>query len=195
MPPKTLGILGDANAGKATLTGQLLFTCGATLPVIEFIERSQVRDYRGIASLFRQQGRPISFYGPSSQYTVTEPAGHVQVALWVVDASADDQGLSSSQRLEALLSAGELRVEEHLIVIANKMELSDWSEDNFSSIVRSFSKIKSAPSSRISIVPLCGLRGDNLIEGSDKAARLQTVAAAGEQGISIVAAQPLMSLL
>ncbi|KXJ84660.1 hypothetical protein Micbo1qcDRAFT_181462 [Microdochium bolleyi] len=92
MSSKTLGILKDANAGKATLAGHLLFT----------------------------------------------------IALWVVDASADDQGRSSSQQLEGLLSSGKLQVEEQLIIVVNKMDLSNWADDIFASIVRSFSEVKSA---------------------------------------------------
>ncbi|KAH7033043.1 uncharacterized protein B0I36DRAFT_241515 [Microdochium trichocladiopsis] len=144
MAPKTMCILGDEAAGKKTLTGHLVFTCGASLPEIELLEKSRVRDYRGIATLYRQQGRPVSFYGPSAQYTVTDVPGNAHVALWVVDASADDHGASSSQRLETLLSSGEFRVDEQLIIIATKMDLNNWSETVFAQVAHSFAKIKPA---------------------------------------------------
>ncbi|KAH7007935.1 uncharacterized protein B0I36DRAFT_437121 [Microdochium trichocladiopsis] len=185
MASKTMCVLGDADAGKKTLTWHLVFTCGASLPEIAPIEKSRVRDYRGIATVYRQQGRPVSFYGPSAQYTIignhdypphpkktnhfTEDIpGNADVALWAVDASADDYGACSSQRLASLLSSRKLRVEEQLIIIATKI---------------------------ISIVPVSGLHGDNLFEKSDKAAHLQSAGKVEEGGLAVLGAQPLMSLL
>ncbi|KAH7012276.1 uncharacterized protein B0I36DRAFT_300104 [Microdochium trichocladiopsis] len=146
MASKAMCVLGDADAGKKTLTWHLVFTCGASLPEIAPIEKSRVCDYRGIATLYRQQGRPVSFYGPSAQYTITDIPGNADVALWAVDASADDYGACSSQRLASLLSFGKLRVEEQLIIIATKMDLTNWSETVFAQVAHSFAKIKPAQS-------------------------------------------------
>ncbi|KAH7010646.1 uncharacterized protein B0I36DRAFT_436936 [Microdochium trichocladiopsis] len=183
MASKAMCVLGDADAGKKTLTWHLVFT----------------------------QGRPVSFHGPSAQYTITgnhdyprhlektnhsteDIPGNADVALWAVDASADDYGACSSQRLASLLSSGKLRVEEQLIIIATKMDLTNWSETVFAQVAHSFAKIKLAQS-KISIVPVSGLHGDNLIEKSDKAAHLQPAGKAEEGGLTVLGAQPLMSLL
>ncbi|KAH7009119.1 uncharacterized protein B0I36DRAFT_258166 [Microdochium trichocladiopsis] len=144
MASKTLCVLGDANAGKKTLTWHLVFTCGASLPEIAPIEKSRICDYRGIATLYRQKGRPVSFYGPSAQYTITDIPGIADIALWAVDASADDYGARSSQSLASLLSSGKLRVEEQLIIVATKMDLANWSETVFAQVAHSFTKIKLA---------------------------------------------------
>ncbi|KAH7012209.1 uncharacterized protein B0I36DRAFT_369989 [Microdochium trichocladiopsis] len=211
MASKTLCVLGDANAGKKTLTWHLVFTCGASLPEIAPIEKSRICDYRGIATLYRQKGRPVSFYGPSAQYTITgdhdypphlEQTNHstedipgiADIALWAVDASADDYGARSSQSLASLLSSGKLRVEEQLIIVATKMDLANWSETVFAQVAHSFTKIKLAHF-KISIVPVSGLHGDNLVEKSDKAAHLQPAGKIEEGGLAVLGARPLMSLL
>jgi translation elongation factor EF-1alpha len=85
------------------------------------------------------------------------------IALWVVDVSSPDRGAASSADLASLISSGALKPKEKLLILLNKMDLVDWSEQAFVEAAAWFKDIK--PDSTVTdIIPASALTGDNFLE-------------------------------
>ncbi|KAI0798415.1 hypothetical protein GGR55DRAFT_693219 [Xylaria sp. FL0064] len=193
MLTKCLGVLGDDGAGKKTLIGSLTHKCGLDLPQIELLEKNGIRDFAGIVSFFNKNDMTLSFYGPSANYIVElKEVPDVQIAFWVVDAAALDQGRASCSRLVSLLSAGELRPQEQLLILVNKMDLVDWSEQVFAEIVRTF---KDTSTTTTSIIPISSLYNTNLLETPEEPSWVKSIPASSFEGSGLVCEQTLMSRL
>ncbi|KAI1283407.1 hypothetical protein F5Y07DRAFT_349617 [Xylaria sp. FL0933] len=195
MLTKYLRVLGDDGAGKKTLIGSLIHKCGLNLPQIEPLEKNGIRDFAGIVSFFNKNGMTLSFYGPSANYIVElKEVPDVQIAFWVVDASALDQGHASCSRLASLLSAGEVRPREQLLILVNKMDLVDWAEQVFAEIVRAFKDISTA-AHKISIIPISSLQSTNILEAPGEPSWIRSISASSFEGSGLVCGQTLMSQL
>ncbi|KAI1352070.1 hypothetical protein F5Y01DRAFT_280554 [Xylaria sp. FL0043] len=195
MLTKYLRVLGDDGAGKKTLIGSLTHKCGLDLPQIELLEKNGIRDFAGIVSFFKKNGMTLSFYGPSANYIVElKEVPDVQIAFWVVDASALDKGRASCRRLVSLLSAGELRPQEQLLILVNKMDLVDWSEQVFAEIVRTFQDI-STIAQKISVIPISSLHSNNILEAPEEPSWIKSISASSFEGSGLICGQTLMSQL
>ncbi|KAI1183545.1 hypothetical protein F5B17DRAFT_415661 [Nemania serpens] len=137
----------------------------------------------------------LSFYGPSANFIVEQKeVPDVQIVFWIVDATAVDKGSASSKRLASLLSAGELRPQEQLVILVNKMDLIDWSEQVFTEIVCTLKDIDSTIQ-RTSIIPISSLHGTNLLEPPEEPSWIRSVSASSFEGSRLVCGQTLMSQL
>ncbi|KAI0814365.1 hypothetical protein GGR55DRAFT_675651 [Xylaria sp. FL0064] len=195
MLTKYLRVLGDDGAGKKTLIGSLAHKCGLDLPQIELLEKNGIRDFAGIISFFNKNNMTLSFYGSSAKYIVElKEVPDVQIAFWVVDASALDQGRASCSRLVSLLSAGELRPQEQLLILVNKLDLVDWSKQVFAEIVRTFKDI-STTTQKISIIPISSLHNTNLLEAPEEPSWIKSISASSFEGSGLACGQTLMSQL
>jgi len=163
MADKTMAVRGRGGAGKKTVVGSLLYKCGLDLNLLQRLESKTDRQYRDVAGFFDQNGIAKSFYAPSAKIVVDDSTSAPDIVLWVVDVSSPDRGAASSADLASLISSGALKPKERLLILLNKMDLVDWSEQAFVEAATSFKDIK--PDSTVTdIIPASTLTGDNLLE-------------------------------
>ncbi|HVL06714.1 MAG TPA: sulfate adenylyltransferase subunit CysN [Acidimicrobiales bacterium] len=186
-----LATAGSVDDGKSTLIGRLLYDSKAIFEdQLASVERASVQrghEYTNLALLTdglraeREQGITIDvayryFATPRRKFIIADTPGHVQytrnmvtgastadVAVVLVDAR---KGLLEQSRRHAYL-ATLLRI-PHLVVAVNKMDLVDWSEDRFRSIVADFSSFADSllEVADVTFIPLSALQGDNVVERS-----------------------------
>ena len=187
-----LATAGSVDDGKSTLIGRLLYDSKAIFEdQLASVERASVQrghEYTNLALLTdglraeREQGITIDvayryFATPRRKFIIADTPGHVQytrnmvtgastadVAVVLVDAR---KGLLEQSRRHAYL-ATLLRI-PHLVVAVNKMDLVDWSEERFRSIVADFSSFADSllEVGDVTFIPMSALRGDNVVDRSD----------------------------
>ncbi|MDP9402810.1 MAG: sulfate adenylyltransferase subunit CysN [Actinomycetota bacterium] len=182
---------GSVDDGKSTLIGRLLWDSKAIfedqLASVERASEQRGYDYVNLALLTdglraeREQGITIDvayryFATPVRKFIIGDTPGHVQytrnmvtgastadLAIVLVDAR---KGLLEQSRRHAFI-ATLLRI-PHIIVAVNKMDLVDWSEEVFRSIVQDFSDFATRLEvADLTFIPISALRGDNVVERSD----------------------------
>ncbi len=188
-----LATAGSVDDGKSTLIGRLLFDSKAIFEdQLASVERASVQrghEYTNLALLTdglraeREQGITIDvayryFATPRRKFIIADTPGHVQytrnmvtgastadVAVILVDAR---KGLLEQSRRHAFI-ATLLRI-PHLVVAVNKMDLVDWDEGRFRSIVADFSDFSASllPVADVTFIPLSALQGDNVVDRSDR---------------------------
>ena len=181
---------GSVDDGKSTLIGRLLYDSKAIFEdQLEAVERSSEAmgaEYTNLALLTdglraeREQGITIDvayryFATPRRKFIIADTPGHIQytrnmvtgastadLALVLVDAR---KGLVEQSRRHAFL-ASLLRI-PHLVLVVNKMDLVDWSEDRFEEIKAEFRAFASKLNiTDLSFVPVSALHGDNVVTRS-----------------------------
>src|SRR5438046_2589708 len=181
---------GDVDDGKSTLIGVLLLdTKQILVDQLEHIEdasRRRGHDYVDLALLTdglraeREQGITIdvayrSFVTPRRRFQLADTPGHVQytrntvtgastadVAVILVDAR---NGIVEQTKRHAAV-ATLLRV-GHVVLAVNKMDLVDFSEEVFDSIVTTFAGVASNLGlASFTPLPVAALSGDNIVERS-----------------------------
>ncbi len=187
-----LATAGSVDDGKSTLIGRLLYDSKAIFEdQLASVERASVQrghEYTNLALLTdglraeREQGITIDvayryFATPRRKFIIADTPGHVQytrnmvtgastadVAVVLVDAR---KGLLEQSRRHAYL-ATLLRI-PHLVVAVNKMDLVDWSQERFRSIVADFSSFADSllEVGDVTFIPMSALRGDNVVDRSD----------------------------
>ncbi|KAK0709353.1 hypothetical protein B0T26DRAFT_654097 [Lasiosphaeria miniovina] len=157
---KTLAVFGQPGVGKKTLVGSLLYKCGMDLSLLQQLESSGTRKYVDIVPFFEQHKLAKTFYAPSTTITIVN-GKTPDLVIWVVDASALDRGASSPDELASLISHKDIEPKEKLLILVNKMDETESSEDVFEAISSSF---KSIDLDSTYTIPASALRGDNLLE-------------------------------
>ena len=188
-----LATAGSVDDGKSTLIGRLLFDSKAIFEdQLASVERASVQrghEYTNLALLTdglraeREQGITIDvayrYFGtPRRKFIIADTPGHVQytrnmvtgastadVAVVLVDAR---KGLLEQSRRHAFI-ATLLRI-PHLVVAVNKMDLVDWDEGRFRSIVADFSEFSASllEVADVTFIPLSALQGDNVVDRSER---------------------------
>jgi len=186
-----LATAGSVDDGKSTLIGRLLYDSKAIFEdQLASVERASVQrghEYTNLALLTdglraeREQGITIDvayryFATPRRKFIIADTPGHVQytrnmvtgastadVAVVLVDAR---RGLLEQSRRHAYLAT--LLHIPHLVVAINKMDLVDWSEERYRSIVADFSSFADSllEVADVTFIPLSALRGDNVVDKS-----------------------------
>ena len=187
-----LATAGSVDDGKSTLIGRLLYDSKAIfedqLASVERASAQRGHEYTNLALLTdglraeREQGITIDvayryFATPRRKFIIADTPGHVQytrnmvtgastadVAVVLVDAR---KGLLEQSRRHAYLAT--LLHIPHLVVAINKMDLVDWSEERYRSIVADFSSFADSllEVADVTFIPLSALRGDNVVDKSD----------------------------
>ena len=183
---------GSVDDGKSTLIGRLLYDTKAIFEdQLSSVAAASVRRHGddGTVDLAlltdglraeREEGITIDvayryFSTPRRSFIIADTPGHVRytrnmvtgastadLALILVDAR---KGIQQQSRRHAFLSAL-LRI-PHLVVCVNKMDLVDWDEAVFESIVEEFSAFSAKLDiADLSFIPISALRGDNVVERS-----------------------------
>ncbi|KAF4448445.1 hypothetical protein F53441_8169 [Fusarium austroafricanum] len=193
MGAKSLSVLGKDGAGKKTLIGSLIYKCGLELPQLKELESEGISQYEKIVPFFEKNGYAQSFYAPSGTFTVQKNQSP-DVAFWVVDASDSSSWGSSAESLSATLSSGLLSPREKLIIIVNKMDSVNWSEQTFQDAVSAFSSVNMV--NRAYIIPVSALReGGNILPTPEAPSWVQNISADQFGGSALVSGESLMNLL
>ncbi|KAH9884884.1 hypothetical protein F4778DRAFT_762077 [Xylariomycetidae sp. FL2044] len=193
MASKTLQVLGDDAAGKKTLLGRLIYDCGLELSRLGELERDGIRDYAQIPAYYEKHQFAKSFLTPSSEYTI-DNHNTPDTVFWVVDGTASDNGLASSRKLASLISTGVLKLKGKLLILVNKMDLTNWSESSFKQIVHTFSSVELI-AGRTFIIPISAKQGTNVVGASQAPSWVKESWGSGIAGYVLVSAEPLVYLL
>ena len=182
---------GSVDDGKSTLIGRLLYDSKSIfqdqLEAVEASSMSKGFDYVDLSLLTdglkseREQGITIDvayryFATPKRKFIIADTPGHIQytrnmvtgastanLAIILVDAR---KGMLEQTHRHAFI-ASLLRI-PHAIVCVNKMDLVDYSEEVYNTIVSDFSAFSSKLEIKdIQFIPLSALNGDNVVNRSD----------------------------
>ena len=184
---------GSVDDGKSTLIGRLLYDSKNIFEdQIQAIEESSKKrgdDHINLALLTdglkaeREQGITIDvayryFATPKRKFIIADTPGHIQytrnmvtgastanLAIILVDAR---KGIVEQTCRHAFI-ANLLRI-QHVIVAINKMDLVDYDEAVYESIIESFKSFSSRLGNFIDVtfIPISALNGDNVVDRSDK---------------------------
>jgi bifunctional enzyme CysN/CysC len=186
-----LATAGSVDDGKSTLIGRLLFDTKTIfedqLAALEQTSRERGHDYPDLALLTdglraeREQGITIDvahryFATPKRKFIVADTPGHIQytrnmvtgastaeLALILIDAR---KGVLEQSRRHAFLSS--LLGIPHLVLVVNKMDLVDWSQDRFEDIREEFRRFAMKLNvSDLTFIPVSALHGDNIVYRSN----------------------------
>jgi len=187
-----LATAGSVDDGKSTLIGRLLLDAKQVLTdQIEHIEEaSKRRGGAGVVDLSllvdglraeREQGITIDvayryFATARRTFIIADTPGHVQYTRnMVTGASTADlsvilvdarKGVLEQSKRHAYISA--LLGIPHLVVAVNKMDLVDYDEDSFDTIVRDFADFARGLGARdIVYIPISAKLGDNVVDRSE----------------------------
>jgi bifunctional enzyme CysN/CysC len=183
--------VGSVDDGKSTLIGRLLHDAhGVYDDQLRSVKRaSQMAGAEIDFSLFtdglkaeREQGITIDvayryFATDKRKFIIADTPGHVQytrnmatgastasVAVILIDARL---GVLQQSRRHAYIAS--LLGIRHLVVGVNKMDLVDYSEAVFDGVKREFGAFASRLGfADVSFIPMSALRGDNVVERSEK---------------------------
>ncbi|WNJ19431.1 sulfate adenylyltransferase subunit CysN [Pontibacter sp. G13] len=183
---------GSVDDGKSTLIGRLLYdTKSIFQDQLESIERtSEARgdDYLDLALLTdglkaeREQGITIDvayryFATPRRKFILADTPGHIQytrnmvtgastvnLAIILIDAR---HGVVEQTRRHSFIAS--LLQIKHVIVAINKMDLVDYSEEQYNKVVEEYKEFSSKLNiPDIRYIPMSALKGDNVVERGDK---------------------------
>ncbi|RAJ02215.1 sulfate adenylyltransferase subunit 1 [Chitinophaga skermanii] len=187
---------GSVDDGKSTLIGRLLYdTNSITQDKLEALHNASKRkglDFTDLSLLTdgliaeREQGITIDvahiyFSTPNRKYIIADTPGHfeytrnmvtgsstAQVSLILIDAR---KGIVE-QTYRHYYIAQLLRI-PHLVVCVNKMDLVDYEQARFDSIVNDFKQLQANSdfqAQTIQFIPISSIYGENLVTNSDKMA-------------------------
>ncbi|AJR03287.1 sulfate adenylyltransferase subunit 1 [Siansivirga zeaxanthinifaciens] len=185
---------GSVDDGKSTLIGRILYdTKSLTTDKLEAIEKTSKQrgyDYLDFSLATdglvaeREQGITIDvahiyFSTKKKSYIIADTPGHVEYTRNMVT------GASTSQASIILIDARKgvieqtnrhffinnlLRIKD-VVVAINKMDLVDYSEETYNKIKADFSELMSKrdyQDQKITFIPVSALKGDNVVNKSDK---------------------------
>ncbi|MEM9935405.1 MAG: GTP-binding protein, partial [Bacteroidota bacterium] len=183
---------GSVDDGKSTLIGRLLYDTKSIFEdQIEAIERTSER--RGAETIDlalltdglkaeREQGITIDvayryFATPNRKFILADTPGHIQytrnmvtgastvnLAIILVDAR---NGVVEQTKRHSFIAS--LLGIKHLVVAINKMDLVDYSEEQYEKIKKQYEEFSSKLNvPDIRFIPISALKGDNVVDKGDK---------------------------
>ncbi len=185
-----LATTGSVDDGKSTLIGRLLFDTKQIfvdqMEAIEEASRQRGTDYVDLALLTdglraeREQGITIDvayryFSTPKRSFILADTPGHIQytrnmvtgastadVALILVDVR---NGVIEQTRRHSFITS--LLGVPHLVVCVNKMDLVDWDQQAYETVVQQFRDFAARLNiADLRFVPVSALTGDNVVDNS-----------------------------
>lgn len=183
---------GSVDDGKSTLIGRLLYDSKTLMSdQLATLKAGQSPDFAGLVDGLeaeREQGITIDvayryFATPTRKYIIADAPGHEQytrnmvtgastadAAIVLIDATRamNDKGevqlLAQTKRHSAILH---LLGIQHIIVAVNKLDLLDYSEARFDSIVAVYLELAdSLGIADFIAIPISALNGDNVVQKS-----------------------------
>lgn len=187
-----LATAGSVDDGKSTLVGRLLFDTNSvltdTLDHVESVSKRRGLERADLALLTdglraeREQGITIDvayryFATPARKFILADCPGHVQYTRNTVTGSStadvivllvDARNGVVEQTRRHLAVASLLRV-PHVVLIVNKIDLVDYSEDVFNEIATDFSILaRNFGLADSRCIPVSATEGDNVVTHSDR---------------------------
>jgi sulfate adenylyltransferase subunit 1 len=187
-----LATAGSVDDGKSTLVGRLLFDTNSvltdTLDHVEKVSKRKGLDHADLALLTdglraeREQGITIDvayryFATPHRKFILADCPGHVQYTRNTVTGSStadvivllvDARNGVVEQTRRHLAVASLLRV-PHVILVVNKIDLVDYSEDVFAAIATDFALLsRSLGVLDTHCIPVSATEGDNVVTRSPR---------------------------
>ncbi len=182
---------GSVDDGKSTLIGRLLYDSKSIFQdqyeAIEKVSERRGEEEVNLALLTdglkseREQGITIDvayryFSTPKRKFIIADTPGHIQytrnmvtgastanVALILIDAR---NGVIEQTKRHAIISS--LLQIPHLVVCINKMDLVDYSQEQYEKIKDSFENFASKLDVKdVSFIPISALKGDNVVNRSE----------------------------
>ena len=188
-----IATIGSVDDGKSTLIGRLLHDSkGIFEDQLSAVSRASKKYGDGSLNLAlltdglraeREQGITIDvayryFATPRRSFVLADTPGHAQftrnmvtgasvsdIAIVLVDAR---HGVVEQTRRHVSIAA--LLDVSHLVLAVNKMDLVDWDEQSFDTIVTDVAGVLETLGSRVPVhpVPISAVNGDNVVERSGK---------------------------
>ncbi len=181
---------GSVDDGKSTLIGRLLYdskqVLADQLEHVELTSRRMGHDFLDLSLLTdglraeREQGITIDvayryFATAQRRFIIADTPGHEQYTRnMVTGASTADlvivlvdarKGVTAQSRRHAFIAS--LLAIPHMVVCVNKMDLLDYDQEVFESIVDEFESFAARLEIRdVTFIPISALRGDNVVERS-----------------------------
>ena len=187
-----LATAGSVDDGKSTLVGRLLFDTASvltdTLDAVEQVSRRKGLDRADLALLTdglraeREQGITIDvayryFATPARKFILADCPGHVQYTRNTVTGSStadvivllvDARHGVVEQTRRHLAVAALLRV-PHVVLVVNKIDLVDYSEEVFTEIATDFAVLaRRFGQVDVHAIPVSATEGDNVVTRSDR---------------------------
>jgi bifunctional enzyme CysN/CysC len=183
---------GSVDDGKSTLIGRLLYETNSIFQdqyaAVEKTSKRKGYEDVDLALLLdglsaeREQGITIDvayryFESPKRKFIIADTPGHIQYTrntitgashaeLAIILIDARNGILAQSKRHGIIVSLLQI---PHLIVAINKMDLVDYSETVYKNIVESYQAFSEKLDIHdIIFIPVSALKGDNVVEKSDK---------------------------
>lgn len=183
---------GSVDDGKSTLIGRLLYDSKQIfddqMEAIEESSRKKGDEYTNLALLTdglsaeREQGITIDvayryFSTPNRKFIIADTPGHVQYTRNMVTGAStanlavilvDARSGVIEQTCRHSFIASLLQI-KHIVLCINKMDLVDYSEEQFNKIkeeFRTFSSKLNVPD--IHYIPISALYGDNVVDKSER---------------------------
>ncbi len=183
---------GSVDDGKSTLIGRLLYDTKSIfedqLESIENTSSQRGDDYLDLALLTdglkaeREQGITIDvayryFATPNRKFILADTPGHIQytrnmvtgastVNLAIILIDARNGVVEQTRRHSFIVNLLQIK---HLVVCVNKMDLVDYSEEQFNKVVEEYEEFASKLQiPDIRYIPISALKGDNVVDKSDK---------------------------
>jgi len=183
---------GSVDDGKSTLIGRLLYDSKNIfedqMEAVEASSKKRGDENVNLALLTdglkaeREQGITIDvayryFATPKRKFIIADTPGHIQytrnmvtgastanLAIVLVDAR---KGVIEQTCRHAFI-ANLLRI-QHVVVAINKMDLVDYAQETYDSIVREFKEFASRLDNLVdvSFIPISALKGDNVVDKSE----------------------------
>ena len=182
---------GSVDDGKSTLIGRLLYDSKSILvDQLAAIEKHSKNKENGEIDLAiltdglraeREQGITIDvaykyFSTPKRKFIIADAPGHIQytrnmvtgasnsdLAIILIDAR---KGVIEQTKRHSLIAS--LLALPHVVVAINKMDLVDYSETVFNTIVSDYQRIMPQLNLRdVTFIPISALNGDNIVDKSD----------------------------
>ncbi|MDB4387235.1 sulfate adenylyltransferase subunit CysN [Akkermansiaceae bacterium] len=184
---------GSVDDGKSTLIGRLLYDSKSIfedqMEAIEESSRKKGDENVNLALLTdglkaeREQGITIDvayryFATPKRKFIIADTPGHIQytrnmvtgastanLAIILIDAR---KGVIEQTKRHSFI-ANLLRI-QHIVVAVNKMDLVDYSQEVYDSIVADYKAFASRLDNLVDItpIPISALNGDNIVDKSTK---------------------------
>lgn len=182
---------GSVDDGKSTLIGRLLYDSKNIfedqIQAVELSSKKRGDDHINLALLTdglkaeREQGITIDvayryFATPKRKFIIADTPGHIQYTRNMVTGAStanlaiilvDSRKGIVEQTCRHAFIANLLRI-QHVIVAINKMDLVDYDESVYESIVENFKSFSSRLGNFIDVtfIPISALKGDNVVERS-----------------------------
>lgn len=182
---------GSVDDGKSTLIGRLLYdTDSIKVDQLETIQKQSKNKGEGEIDLAlftdglraeREQGITIDvaykyFATDKRKFIIADAPGHIQYTRNMVTGASNSDliiilidarlGVIEQTRRHSIIAS--LLQLPHVVVTINKMDMVDYSEEVFNSIVEEYSKMAATLNIKdVTFIPISALKGDNIVNPSE----------------------------